>query len=264
MESFRTFLDTIAIYGQPKTVASYGFWLTKFQAFVRKPVGEVTAGDVARWVALLKLKYAPLTVTLAVAIVKEYLHDFAPQINTRRIRQPKAHAEHPSDAITPEEYVSMLSFIRANTKKGVRDNLIIRLLYDSGARIGEITTLFEHREWIKEGFAVIHTEKTSDRRYIAWGKDTSVFLKTWLGFHESFPCQRQCLRIVTKYARLAKIDKKVSCHSFRHTKAHRILDNGGTVKDIQMTLGHRSPVSSFHYLNESDQENLVRQRRWVD
>lgn len=264
MLSLKTFLDTVAIYGQPKTVKSYGFWLAKFTAFVRKPVDEVTAEDVSRWVKTLRIKYAPTSVSLAVCIVKEFLRDTNPNINVRRIRRPQAHAEHPSDPITPLEYVSMLSFIRADTKLGVRDNLLIRLLYDSGARIGEVTELFKHRDWIQDGFAIIHTEKTSDRRYIVWGKDTSVFLKTFLSFNKEFPCQRQCARIVTKYARLAKIDKKVTAHSYRHTKAHLILDNGGTVKDIQMTLGHRSPVSSFHYLNESEQENLARQRKWID
>lgn len=264
MQSIKVFLDTVAIYGQPKTVASYGFWLVKFHDFVRKPVEEVEPGDVARWIATLRLKYAPTSVSLAVSIVKEYLRDFSPTINFRRIKQPKAHPVRPSDTITPEEYVSMLSFIPAKTKQGVQDNLLIRLLYDTGARIGEIQKLFENRDWIKGDYAIIHTEKTSDRRYIVWGKDTSVFLETFLSFKRKFPCARQCERIVQRYAKLAKLNKHTTCHSFRHTKAHQILDNGGTVKDIQLTLGHRSPTSSFHYLNITEQENLIRQRKWVD
>lgn len=265
MQSLKVFLDTVRIYGRPSTITSYGFWLVKFNEFVKqKDDKDVTITDLAEWVAVLRLRYAPKTVALAIASVKEYLSEYSPQINTRRVKIPKAYALHPSDPITPEEYVSMISFIRADTKIGVRDNLLIRLLYDSGARIGEVHALLTHPEKIQKGMAVIDTEKTSEKRYICWGKDTQVFLDTWLSFNECWPTIRHCARIVRGYAKLAKIEKKITCHSFRHTFAHRILDNGGTVKDIQSVMGHKSPVSSFHYLNEYDQEKVVRARKWVD
>ncbi len=268
MLPIKTFLDTVAIYGKPSTVRNYGFWLAKFQDYTRKTVEEVQAEDVAKWVATLKLKYAPMSIALGVAVIKEYLHDFAPQINTRRIRLPKAHSVHPSDPLTPEEYVSMLSFIRADTKKGVLDNLVHRLLYDTGARVGEIKWLFDHQEKInlEENYAVIDTEKTSEKRYIAWGHDTGVFIKTWLSFHRPFPTIRTMERIVRQAAEKAKITayKKVTCHSYRHTKAHRVLQQGGNVNDLQKVLGHKDPSSSFHYLNDFEQAGLVRQRRWVD
>lgn len=264
MQSIQTFLDTVRIYGQPSTVKNYGFWLVKFHEFIQKPVTEVTVTDIANWVEVLKLKYAPLSVSLAIAVVKEYVGDYNPNA-VRRIRRPKAHSLHPSDPLTPEEYVSMLSFIHVKTETGVRDAMIIRLLYDTGARIGEMVQMFKNEKSIKDGYAIIDTEKTSDKRYIVWGKDTEVFLRLWLSFNNDFPSLRHCERIVKKYAKLAGITeyKKISPHSFRHTKAHTILDNGGTVKDISDVLGHKSPVSSFHYLNENSQEKLVRQRRWV-
>lgn len=263
MQSLKTFLDTVRIYGRPKTVESYCFWLVKFNEFVRKDDSEVTVTDVANWVDLLKKRYAPKTIALALATVKEYLSEYSPQINTRRIKIPKAYAVNPSDPITPQEYVSMLSFIGASDKDGVRDNLLIRLLYDTGARIGEVHALLMRKERPPDGYAVINTEKTQDKRYICWGKDTQVFFETWLSFDDTFPSIRQCARIIRKYAKLAKINKKVTAHSFRHTKAHMILDNGGTVKDVQETLGHRSPISSFHYFNENEQQKLMRQRKWL-
>ena len=179
MQSLKVFLDTIRIYGRPSTITSYGFWLVKFNEFVKqKEDKDITITDLAEWVAVLKLKYSPKTIALAIASVKEYLSEYSPQINTRRIKIPKAYALHPSDPITPEEYVSILSFIHATTKIGVRDNLLIRLLYDSGARIGEVHELLTHSEKIQKGIAVINTEKSSDKRYICWGKDTEVFLTT--------------------------------------------------------------------------------------
>lgn len=263
MQSLKVFLDTVRVYGRPKTVESYGFWLVKFNEFVRKDDDKVTVSDVASWVDILKKRYSPKTIALAVSTVKEYLREYSPQVNTRRIKIPKAYAVHPSDPITPEEYVSMLSFIRADTESGVRDNLLIRMLYDTGARIGEVHELLSRSGPFKDCYAIINTEKTQDKRYICWGKDTQVFFKTWLSFNDTFPSIRQCARVIRKYALLAGIDKKLTAHSFRHTKAHMILDNGGSVKDVQETLGHRSPVSSFHYFNENEQQKLVRQRKWL-
>lgn len=263
MQSIQNFLDTVRIYGKPSTVKNYGFWIVKFHEYARKPVEQVTSNDLANWVKLLEIKYAPTTISLAVSILKEYLRDYAPQINTRRIRTRKAHAENPSEPLTPEEYISILSFIKADTKIGVRDNLLVRLLYDTGARVGEIHQFLGKPKY-RDRFAIIKTEKTSDTRYIAWGKDTQVFLDLWLEWNEPVPSIRHIERIVKKYAQLAKIDKKITPHSFRHSKAHTILDNGGTVKDISEVLGHKAPESSFHYLRENQQERLTRQRKWLD
>jgi site-specific recombinase XerD len=262
MEKINEFLATVSIYSKKSTVKNYRYCLGLFNDYVNKSPELITSYDVASWVKVLELKYAPTTVSLIVSVAKEFLRDYAPNINTRRIRVRKAHAENPSETLTPEEYVSMLSFVKARTRTGVRNNLILRLLYDTGARIGEIHWFLNNPKH-QDRFAIINTEKTSDKRYIAWGEDTQVFLDLWLSFEQPVPTLRQMQRIVKKYAKLAKIEKKITPHSFRHTLAHRILDNGGTVKDISEMLGHKSPISSFHYLRENEQEKLVRQRRWI-
>lgn len=263
MQSIQTFLDTVRIYGQPSTVKNYGFWLVKFHEFIQKPVIEVTATDIADWVDILKLKYAPLSVSLAIAVIKEYVGDSNPNV-VRRLRRPKAHSLHPSDPLTPEEYVSMLSFIHADTENGVRDCMIIRLLYDTGARVGEIHTFLCNPVYSNK-FAIINTEKTGDKRYIYWGEDTDIFLKLWISFNNNVPSIRHIERIVHKYATLAKITeyKKVTPHSFRHTLAHRILNTGGGVKQIQQLLGHKSPISSFHYLNMNEQESNKMAQKYI-
>lgn len=232
-------------------------------------LGKPDMPTLIRYTESLKTRYGARSVVLGMHVVKDYVGYLSRRGRTKiakeDIRIPRAPA-NPHPHLTAEEYVSILSFVKADTVKGLRDNVLIRLLYDTGARIGEIVTLSRGDLDIRNRIAEIRTEKTRTRRVIVWGSDTNIFLCEYLeqeptGF---LPGKRQCERIIRKYATLAKISKHITCHSFRHTRAHVILDNGGTVKDVQETLGHLDPRSSFAYLSMSKEEAIGRSRRFLD
>lgn len=124
------------------------------------------------------------------------------------------------------------------------------MLYDTGCRISELVSCLSFDT--EKRIAKINNAKRDDEGFIFWGNDTNTFLRTYLDQNPSpiFPTIRQCQRILQGYCRLAKINKPITCHSFRHSKAWRILDTqGGTVKDVQAILRHKSPLSSFKYLD---------------
>lgn len=58
---------------------------------------------------------------------------------------------------------------------------------------------------------------------------------------------------------------KRSPHSFRHSKAHRILEQGGGVADIARILGHseKNPVAAFNYLKLNQAEQTDRAQRFM-
>jgi site-specific recombinase XerD len=70
---------------------------------------------------------------------------------------------------------------------------------------------------------------------------------------------RSVERIVKSCCKIAGVSNIVP-HSFRHGTAHNILERGGTVADVQKTLGHRSPLSSMKYLQYSDREHERRSK----
>ena len=53
--------------------------------------------------------------------------------------------------------------------------------------------------------------------------------------------------IVEKYRKLARITKKLSCHSLRHTCATYKASKGYTVSELQELLGHERPETSLIY-----------------
>lgn len=243
---------------------SYAPYVALFDSF-----GPPDMNTLIRYSDAVREHYGERSVMFAMSVVKNYVgylerHNLS-EISRDEVRVPRPrHRLMPH--LTPQEYVSMLTWIHCDTVEGVRDNCLIRMLYDTGARIGEVAGLDRRDIDLSNRTAEIRTEKTSNSRVIVWGMDTNRFLKEYLVLRPAglFPCKRQCERIVRKYAELAGIEKHITCHSFRHTRAHVILDNGGTVKDVQETLGHMDPRSSFAYLTLSRTEAISRSRKFLD
>lgn len=263
------YLSRKGIYAKGSTIGVYRLWIKRFCDHAGD-TKKISFDKVVSFNNDIKKIHSESTVTLAMGIIKSYLkflERYGNNCESQDLRIPRAHV-NAYEPITPEEYVSILSFIKVDTPKGVRDNAIIRLLYDTGARIGEICSLEVKEMDMVERTAWIWTEKTVQKRMIMWGEDTNKFLETWIdlcGYSPGllFPCPRTVERIVKKYVNKAEIKKTIVPHSFRHGKAHLILDSGGGVKDIQETLGHRNPASSFRYLNLNKAEKIKMLRKYL-
>jgi len=70
-------------------------------------------------------------------------------------------------------------------------------------------------------------------------------------------------RWIKQIAKDAMIDKSITPHSFRHGKAHAILDQGGNVRDVQAILRHRNPASSFNYLTLNNQRYVDTAKKYI-
>lgn len=268
MSNIEEYLSILGIHAKPRSVKTYRFWIESFLEYCGKPDSEIEMEDIASYSRLIKLRYQSKSVELALLIIRSFARFLfergVAKVNVSGMRIPKGYSKR-KEPLMPEEYVAILTQISPHKPLGIRDNMIIRLLYDTGARIGELTQL---NDILKPGdqSVTIHTEKTPDARIISWSKDTSVFIKAWMklkGNRPLIPSTRQIDRIVKKYAEAAGIQKHVHPHLFRHSKAHLILDNGGTVRDVQDILGHRSPISSFMYLRWNEEKRLERHKRFL-
>ena len=56
-------------------------------------------------------------------------------------------------------------------------------------------------------------------------------------------------QIIKKACKLAKIDKKVHCHTLRHSFATHLIENGYSLSNVQSLLGHKSPETSMIYVH---------------
>lgn len=262
MNYLETYLAWKSTYRKETTSKNYSIWVKKFLKIT--PIENAKLEHIFEYSAFLKSQqYKDSTVSYGMAVVRDFVKFYEKKLNLsidhRDIKPPKPRIR-PHDFISPEEYVTILTWVKANTLNGLRDNCLIRLLYDSGARISEIVNIGSQGFDTENRTAQIWNAKRDNLGHIFWGSDTNKFLRQYITekVDPLFPSVRQCQRIVQHYASLAGINKHIVCHSFRHGRAHLILDSGGTLKDVQDILRHSNPLSSFRYLNWSFEEKHKR------
>ena len=167
------------------------------------------------------------------------------------------------DFLTPEEMVRLLEAADLATPQGLRDRALIELLYASGLRVSELVSLDLDQVNLDTGESRVWG-KGAKERVVLMGKPAAGALSAYLsqGRPRLLTRKNQALfvnrdggrltersiqRILTKYARIAGIKKRVHPHMLRHTFATHLLDGGADLRVVQELLGHASLVSTQIY-----------------
>jgi len=142
-----------------------------------------------------------------------------------------------------------------------RDRAILELLYSSGLRVSEISSLNIDDINTKEGFLKVKGKGRKERmvpvgskaidaiksymveRIALKSKDRFLFLnRTGKGLSD-----RGVRRLVVKYARMIGISGKIGPHALRHTFATHLLQGGADLRVIQELLRHSSLSTTQKY-----------------
>jgi site-specific recombinase XerD len=140
----------------------------------------------------------------------------------------------------------------------IKHKAIITTLYSGGLRIGELLNLkvtdidsnrmqirIEQAKGKKDRYTIL-SEKTLDllRLYFKEYKPTK-----WLfeGQNKDQYSQVSIQRIIKRATDKCCISKKVTAHTFRHSFATHLLENGTDLRYIQNLLGHSSPKTTEIY-----------------
>jgi len=169
----------------------------------------------------------------------------------------------------PEEILKVFKSVDLRKKEGFRDYALLHLLYDSGARASEITTLnLDYFNPQQETLAILG--KGDRFRLIQLELKTSQLLKLYIRKYRVTPkplykqrlfiSQRReeltrhgIYRICKKYLTKAISPKRLKyinpVHSFRHSRAVNLLYQGKAITEIKNRLGHDSLQSTTIYLH---------------
>ncbi len=279
-EKIRDYLDWKGIHS-PKASISYKSWLLLFVKICGdKPIEEYRITDIVNYQLWLKSHYSSYSLEYATVIIKNFFQFFRdqnyaclpPSLIKRKKGRAKSHR-----AIKEEEFDKIISIIPENDFWSLRDLLIIRMLWDTGVRVSELTDLNVSQIDINNLSAVISTKKTANMRIILWSEKTHEILIRYLTMRSELNsiCNSPALfiwqknskkyfnprlstrsveRIVKFYSIKASIVEKVSPHSFRHGWAHLRRDQNAPLSFIQKGLGHMNPISTFIYEQYSDMD----------
>jgi len=181
-------------------------------------------------------------------------------------RMRKTHEKLPT-YLSSDELRRLLACPKTDTVLGLRDRAILMLLYATGIRANECATVLE--EWVDLDEQTIRVlGKGGRERVIPLNERAVEALRTYRQARGRLASDEQFFRTkggrgigrkivyqrVKKYALAAKIEKRVSPHTLRHTCATHLVQRGENVVTIRDILGHRQITSTQIYLHTTAHE----------
>ena len=156
-----------------------------------------------------------------------------------------------------------------NTDKitGVRDRLVVELLYSSGIRASELIDMSEHMINMSEREIRV-IGKGNKERITFFSQNAEKWLKHYIDLkkrdYKNYDSSvifvnsrgeklnsRSLRRLITDYAKKADINKEVTPHVFRHSFATTLLNKGVDIRYLQELLGHSSISTTQIYTHVS-------------
>lgn len=190
-------------------------------------------------------------------------HNYIDQDPSELLEMPKRD-KHLPEVLTLEEIDRMIAAIDLSQPEGHRNRAIIEMLYGSGLRVSELTTLKLSRIYLNEGYMLIEG-KGSKQRLVPVSPVAIEWFGYWLhdralldvkpdfvdyAFLNRYGrglTRAMIFTIVKRLAAEAGIRKTISPHTLRHSFATHLLQNGADLRLIQQMLGHESITTTEIY-----------------
>lgn len=225
------------------------------QEFIYAVAKEVNARSQSRIISGLKSFFSYL-------IFEDYRSDNPLTL----IESPKIGRKLP-DVLTLEDIDRLIAAINLETKEGERNRAILETLYACGLRVSELVELKISDLYFDEGFIKV-TGKGNKERFVPIENHTKKLINLYKNNNRNFlpikKGQEDTLFLNRRGAKLTRamiftiikslavkisLNKTISPHTFRHSFASHLLENGADLRAIQIMLGHESITTTEIYLH---------------
>ena len=221
--------------------------------FVYQESKELKARSQSRLISSLKSFFKYL-------MLENYREDYPMEY----IDTPKFGMKLP-DTLSVEEIDALIAGIDLSTDEGHRNRAIIETLYGCGLRVSELVSLRLSDLFFDEGFIRV-LGKGNKQRLVPIGSHTQKEINNYLLYQRKKVPQvkefsdivflnrrgKQLTRamiftIIRQAAANIGLAKQISPHTFRHSFATHLLENGANLRAIQLMLGHESITTTEIY-----------------
>ncbi|MBX2826866.1 MAG: site-specific tyrosine recombinase XerD [Flavobacteriaceae bacterium] len=180
------------------------------------------------------------------------------------IESPKLGRKLP-DTLAKEEIDQIIAQIDLSHAQGERNRAILETLYSCGLRVSEATQLKISDLHFEEGFIRV-TGKGNKQRFVPIAPHAIKYIDIYrkeIRSHQEIPSEfsdflflnrrgkpltrAMVFTIIKNLTEKAGIRKNVSPHTFRHSFATHLLENGADLRAIQQMLGHESITTTEVY-----------------
>ncbi|MEP5547265.1 site-specific tyrosine recombinase XerD [Maribacter dokdonensis] len=182
------------------------------------------------------------------------------------IESPKIGRKLP-DTLSETEIDDLINAIDLSTPEGERNRAMLETLYGCGLRVSELISLKISDLFFDEDFIKV-TGKGDKQRFVPishvnkkyidiYRNEIRVHLKIQEGFQDILFLNRRgkqltramIFTIVKNLATTIGLNKSISPHTFRHSFATHLLENGADLRAIQQMLGHESITTTEIYMH---------------
>lgn len=179
-----------------------------------------------------------------------------------KVEAPKLGKYLPA-VLSVEEVSAILESVPDKGEMSLRDRAILEVLYGCGLRVSELCSLRISNIYMEDTFLRI-IGKGNKERLVPFAPVTGEAISNWLGvrpaaaapqwddftFLNRFgkPLSRiSVFNLVKKYALAAGVTKEISPHTFRHSFATHLIENGADLRVVQEMLGHENILTTEIY-----------------
>jgi site-specific recombinase XerD len=183
---------------------------------------------------------------------------------------PAAGIQLPRKEVKQRVYLRVDEFQRLVAAAGghPRDHCILTLFLQLGIRVSELVKLQVSDVDLTERLVIVRDGKGGKERVIPLEKRSYTALKTYLEYRRDSLCpelflsyqgqgmsDRAVKKLVEKYRRRAGIEKKISCHSLRHTFGVYKAEQGVSPWQLQEWFGHSNLQTTQIYTHVGSRQN---------
>jgi len=248
----KSLLQELIIRGFSRsTVKNYIGHNQRFLNFINKSAREVNTQDIKDYLLYLKSKkYSNVSINNIISALNFYYTNILKRKLFFNIKRPKKEKYIPI-ILKKEEIIKIIE-----SSDNLKHRLILSLLYGSGLRVSELCKIKKEDINLEEKSLFIKNSKGSKDRYTILSNYSIELLKEYLiGIEEKYLfniTKRSIQKIFNNNLKKSGINKKVSCHNFRHSFATHLLENKVSLRVIQKLLGHSDIKTTQRYIQISN------------
>ena len=250
----------------PNTVASYCSDVKKFAEFHNDALEKADPDAVISYLSSRKKLSERSQARLLSSLRSFYdwliLEKIIEENPCDKVDMPKLGVYLPT-VLSVEEVEAIIDSVQREDWFGLRDKAILEVLYGCGLRVSEAVELKISGVYLDEGFLRV-IGKGNKERLVPLGEMAGDALRNYLDsrpapadaesddilflnrFGKRFS-RVSMFNLVKKQALAAGITKELSPHTFRHSFATHLVENGADLRVVQEMLGHESITTTEVY-----------------
>ena len=250
----------------PNTVASYCSDVKKFAEFHNDALEKADPDAVISYLSSRKKLSERSQARLLSSLRSFYdwlvLEKVIEENPCDKVDMPKLGVYLPT-VLSVEEVEAIIDSVQREDWFGLRDKAILEVLYGCGLRVSEAVELKISGVYLDEGFLRV-IGKGNKERLVPLGEMAGDALRSYLDSRPA-PADAEAddvlflnrfgkrfsrvsmFNLVKKQALAAGITKELSPHTFRHSFATHLVENGADLRVVQEMLGHESITTTEVY-----------------